>query len=71
MLSFEDTMRAVESIEKTIDKAAYGWANQAVIRDIEAQVFILKTGRHDAYISKKIGIISECSRYLLQPPEGR
>lgn len=67
MLNFEDTIRAVESIEKTIDKAAYGWANQAAIKDIEAQVFIIKTGRHDAYISEKIGIISECSRYLYSP----
>lgn len=62
MLSFEDTIRAVEAVEKTIDKAAYGWANLDAMREIEAQVFTLKTGRSDAYISEKICIISEKAR---------
>jgi hypothetical protein len=67
MLSFENTIRAVEAIEKTIGNAAYGWANQVAIKEIEAQVFILKSGRSDSYISEKVGIISECSRYLYSP----
>lgn len=33
MLNFEDTIRAVESIEQ----ASYGWANQAALRDEGSQ----------------------------------
>ena len=67
MLSFEDTIRAVESIEKTLDTATNGWANQAAVRDIEAQVFILKTGCRDAYISEKICTIADCTGILYSP----
>lgn len=67
MLSFEDTVRAVEAIEKTIENAAYGCANRAAIKEIEAQIFILKTGRSDSYISEKVGIITEYTRDLYSP----
>ena len=67
MLSFEETIRAVGAIEKTIDEAGYGWANQGAIKAVQAQVFLIKTGRSDAYISEKIGIISECAGVLYSP----
>ncbi|MCU1320750.1 MAG: hypothetical protein JWM43_399 [Acidobacteriaceae bacterium] len=67
MLSLEDTIRAVEAIEKTIDKAAYGWANAVAIKEIDAQVFTLKAARGDAYISEKVCIVAEYARDLYSP----
>ncbi len=61
------TFQAVDSIENTIDTAAYGCRNEDPLRDIEAQLFAIKCDRSDPYILEKASDIETDAEILYSP----
>ena len=45
----------------------HSWSFQDVLKEIAAQVFIIRTGRSDPYISEKVCTIAECAGILYSP----
>ena len=67
MLSLADLEHAMDQIEKTLEKAGYGWRNEAALRSIQAQVFIIRMGRSDPYTMEKLATILSDADILYSP----